>query len=86
MQTVAHLTKDKDIAQLMNVAQGLQSADLAVVNARLLNVYTGEILDNHSICSCGPWIAYVGENPGESIGSATKVVDAAGKTVSLDGE
>ena len=81
MQTVAHLTKDKDIAQLMNVAQGLQPADLAVVNARLLNVYTGEIQDNYSICTCGPWIAYVGENPGESIGPATKVVDAAGKTV-----
>jgi len=81
MQTIAHLTKDKDIQKLITVAQGMQSADLAVVNARLLNVYTGEILDNQTICTCGPWIAYVGENPGESIGSATKIVDAAGKTV-----
>jgi adenine deaminase len=69
MQTVAHLTKDKDIKKLMAVAQGQQPADLAVVNARLLNVYTGEILDNQAICTCGPWIAYVGGNPGESIGS-----------------
>jgi len=81
MQTVAHLTKDKDTKKLMDVAQGKQPADLAVVNARLLNVYTGEILDNQTVCTCGPWIAYVGENPGESIGSATHVVDAAGKTV-----
>ena len=81
MHTIAHLTKDKDIRKLMDVSQGKQPADLAVINARLLNVYTGEILDNQTICTCGSWIAYVGENPGESIGSATKVVDASGKTV-----
>ena len=81
MHTVAHLTKDKDIKKLMAVSLGQQQADLAVVNARLLNVYTGEILDDQAICTCGSWIAYVGGNPGESIGPATEVVDAAGKTV-----
>lgn len=81
MQTVAHLTKDKDIQKLMAVSLGKQSADLAVINARLLNVYTGEILENQAICTCGPWIAYVGGNPGNSIGPDTKLVDAAGKTV-----
>jgi len=81
MQTVAHLTKDKDIQKLMAVSLGKQPADLAVINARLLNVYTGEIQENQAICTCGPWIAYVGENPGESIGPDTKIVNAAGKTV-----
>ena len=81
MQTSAHLTKDKDIKKLMAVAQGTRQADLAVVNARLLNVYTGEILDNQAICTCGPWIAYVGANPGDSIGPDTELVDAAAKTV-----
>ncbi|MEN8247036.1 MAG: adenine deaminase C-terminal domain-containing protein [Thermodesulfobacteriota bacterium] len=81
MQTVAHLTKDKDIQKLMAVSLGQQPADLAVINARLLNVYTGEILGNQAICTCGPWIAYVGENPGESIGPDTELVDAASKTV-----
>ncbi|MBW1889389.1 MAG: adenine deaminase [Deltaproteobacteria bacterium] len=81
MLTAAHLTKDKDTKQLMAVALGQQKADLAVVNARLLNVYTGEILDNRAICTCGPWIAYVGKNPGESIGPGTTIIDAAGKTV-----
>ena len=81
MQTVAHLTKDKDIQKLMAVSLGKQPADLAVINARLLNVYTGEILENQAICTCGPWIAYVGENPGESIGPDTEIVNAAGKTV-----
>ena len=81
MQTIAHLTKDKDIQKLMAVSLGQQPADLAVVNARLLNVYTGELLENRAICTCGPWIAYVGLNPGDSIGPDTAVVDAAGKTV-----
>ncbi len=81
MQTLAYLTKDKDIKKLMAVSLAQQPADLAVVNARLLNVYTGELLENQAICTCGPWIAYVGENPGKSIGPHTEVVDAAGKTV-----
>ena len=67
--------------ELMRVAQGLAAADLVIVNARVANVYTGEMQDDFSIAVKGRWIAYVGKEPRENIGGATVVIDAAGKTV-----
>jgi len=46
--------------ELMRVAQGLAAADLVVVNARLANVYTGEMQDDFSVAVKGRWIACVG--------------------------
>ena len=66
---------------LMKVALGQKKADLAVVNARLANVYTGELLDNCTISVKGRWIAYVGRNPDDTIGPETEIIDAAGQTV-----
>ena len=65
----------------MYVALGKAPADLAVVNATLLNVYTGELLKNQSISVVDQWIAYVGEDAQDAIGPETVVIDAAGKTV-----
>ena len=65
----------------MQVALGQKAGDLAVVNARLVNVYTGEIQAHHSIVTAGRWIAYVGPHRKEMIGLQTEVIDAAGKTV-----
>ncbi|MEX1329880.1 MAG: adenine deaminase C-terminal domain-containing protein [Desulfobacterales bacterium] len=67
--------------QLMRVALGKEKADLTVVNANVVNVYTGEILPNFGISIKGKWIAYVGENAGDSIGHQTEVIDAEGQTV-----
>jgi adenine deaminase len=67
--------------QLMKVALGEEKADLTVVNANVVNVYTGEILPNFGISIKGKWIAYVGENAGDSIGHQTEVIDAEGQTV-----
>jgi adenine deaminase len=42
--------------ELINVTLGKAKADLAIVNATLLNVYTGELLDNYQgrvDCVCG---------------------------------
>ena len=78
------LLKPKSAAethQLMKVALGEEKADLIVVNANVVNVYTGEILPNFGIGIKGKWIAYVGENAGDSIGPQTKVIDAEGQTV-----
>ena len=71
----------KDSKSLMKVAVGQERADLVVINARLLNVYSGELLDRHSIGINGEWIAYVGEDPGNTIGPQTEVIDAGGQTV-----
>jgi len=67
--------------QLMKVALGEEKADLAVINAKIVNVYTGEILKDQSVTVKGKWIAYVGQNAGDSIGEQTEVIDAAGQTV-----
>jgi adenine deaminase len=71
----------RDAKKLMHVALGNTPADLAVVNATLLNVYTGELLKNQSISIADKWIAYVGENAQDTIGPETIVIDATGKTV-----
>jgi adenine deaminase len=69
----------KDIQQLMRVALAQEFADLAVVNGRLLNVYTGELLEGMAVCTKGSWIAYVGRDTENKIGSQTEIIDAARK-------
>ena len=71
----------KEASQLMKVALGEEKSDLAVINAKIVNVYTGELLENQSITVKGPWIAYVGKNAAGSIGPQTEVIDARGQTV-----
>ena len=71
----------EDKKKLIQVALGQDQADLAIVNANLLNVYTGEILKSYSVCTKNKWIAYVGDKPDDKIGQKTKVIDAGGKTL-----
>lgn len=70
-----------DTKRLIDVALGRAAADLAVVNARLVNVYTGEILDNQSVCTSGTRIACMGPDVHHAIGEDTRVVDADGATL-----
>ncbi len=71
----------KEMESLSQVALGRKKADLAVINARLMNVYTGEILDNHCVSIKGRCIALVGPNVSSTIGKNTKIIDARGKTL-----
>ena len=71
----------EEASQLMKVALGEEKADLVIVNADVVNVYTGEILKDLSISVKNKWIAYVGQNAGDSVGSHTEVIDARGQTV-----
>ncbi len=66
---------------LMQVAMGNHPAHMALTNANVLNVYTGELLENLTICTFESWIAYVGKEPGHAIGDHTEVIDLEGKTV-----
>ena len=50
----------RDSGMLMKVALGQEKADLAVVNASLVNVYTGELLKNQAVSIKDKWIAYAG--------------------------
>ncbi|MEJ2096005.1 MAG: adenine deaminase C-terminal domain-containing protein [Deltaproteobacteria bacterium] len=81
MQNPAPRLPNKDIQSLIQVALGEKKADLAVVHATILNVYTGELLPDQGIGVSGQWIACVGKNIDPAIGSETHVIDAAGKTV-----
>jgi len=67
--------------ELINVTLGREKADLAVINGTVLNVYTGELLENHSVAVKGEWIAYVGDEPEDTIGPQTNIIDAKGKTI-----
>ncbi len=71
----------KDLNRLMAVALGKEKADLVVKNARLLNVYTGELRHDQAISVIDGWIAGVGEQQDHTIGPATDVIDAAQRTV-----
>ncbi|MGD2098791.1 MAG: adenine deaminase C-terminal domain-containing protein [Desulfobacterales bacterium] len=73
--------RSEESKALMQVALGQKNADLAVINARLANVYTGEMLDDFAISTKGRWIAYVGPNADDTIGPQTEVIDADGQTV-----
>jgi len=64
----------------MRVALGEAEADLAIINGAVVNVYTGEV-EKASVLIKGERIAYVGNDAAKSIGSKTKVIDAAGKTL-----
>ena len=67
--------------KLIDVALGRAAADLAIVNTRLVDVYTGEIIDNQSVCTSGKRIACVGPDLGRAIGDSTRVIDADGATL-----
>ena len=67
--------------KLIDVAMGRASADLAIVNARLVNVYTGEILDDQSVCTSGTRIACLGPDVSHAIDETTRVIDAEGATL-----
>ena len=57
-----------DKRRVMDTALGAVKADLMVCNARLVNVYSGEIVDNQSVSVTGEWIAYVGDSAGHTVG------------------
>ena len=67
--------------EVINVTLGKEKADLAFLNATILNVYTGEWLEHYSLATKREWIAYVGDDPFDIIGPDTYVIDAEGKTI-----
>lgn len=71
----------EETSQLIKVALGEEKADLAVINAKVVNVYTAELLENQSITVKDKWIAYVGQNAKDAIGPETEIIDADGQTI-----
>ncbi len=81
MTAISSYFKNMPLAALTRVASGQEDADLAILNARIVNVYSGEILDNCTVGIKGEWIAWVGDAPKKVDEARTRVIDAGGKTV-----
>jgi adenine deaminase len=71
----------RDAHALSQIALGGRPGTLAVIHARLANVYTGELLADQAIVAHDRWIAYTGDLREGMLGPATEVIDAAGKVV-----
>jgi adenine deaminase len=72
-------TSSAQIKELIDTSLGKTKADLAIVGADLVNVYTGELLENQSVAIKRNRIAFVGDNAEHAIGPDTNVVNATGK-------
>ena len=66
---------------LMRVALGVEPADMVILNASVVNVYTGEIMKSCPVAIKGKWIAAVGADAASAVDKSTLVLDAAGKTL-----
>jgi adenine deaminase len=71
----------RELKRLANVALGREKADLVIANGAVVNVYTGEVLEGHSVAIKEERIAFVGTRAEHTIGSDTEVLDASGKTL-----
>jgi adenine deaminase len=81
MFEIEHRSKLSEVTRLLvDTAMGRVKADLVVQNASLVNVNSGEILENQGIAAKGDRIAIVG-NVEHTIGPHTEIVDAKGKWV-----
>jgi adenine deaminase len=68
----------KDIQRLMRGALGEIKADLIVTGGKLINVYSGEILDGMEITVLDGRICHVGPNAAHARGEKTEILDARG--------
>ncbi|MBS4207032.1 adenine deaminase [Bacillus sp. FJAT-50079] len=72
---------------LSKVARGIEKADLVIQNGTLVNVLTGELLENIDVAIGKGRVAYIGKAD-HTIGEKTKVIDASNRYIApgfLDG-
>lgn len=67
--------------ELVSVAQGIEKADLVIKGGNLINVNTGELLENMDVAITHGRIALVGD-ASHTIGENTDVIDATGLYIS----
>src|SRR5215475_11049501 len=71
-----------ELRHLIQGAMGEVKADFIVSGGKLINVYSGEILDGMEIAVLDGRICYVGPNAAHTRGEATKILDAGGRYIS----
>lgn len=71
-----------ELRRLVQGAIGEVKADLIVTGGKLINVYSGEVLDGMEIAVLDGRICYVGPSAANGRGEATEILDARGLYVS----
>jgi adenine deaminase len=71
-----------ELGRLVQGATGAIKADLIVTGGKLINVYSGEVLDGMEIVVLDGRICYVGPSAAHARGEATEILDARGLYVS----
>jgi len=66
---------------LVEVALGKRKADLLVRNAKLVNVYSKEIVEDVDIAVFRDRVAYVGNDGGHTLGNKTIILDVANRFI-----
>ncbi len=66
---------------LTSIALGKEKADLVIKNSTLVNVYSGELLEDRDVAVKGNRIAFVGRAD-HTVGDETKIIDADGDYLS----
>ena len=69
------------IRRLIRASLGEDKADLVVSGGRLVNVYTGEVLDGMELAVSQGRICYVGPSADHTRGDETRVIDARGRWI-----
>ncbi len=72
----------QQLARLIRGAMGEIKADLIISGGKLINVYSGEMLDGMEIAIVDGRICYVGASAKHTRGEATEILDATGCYVS----
>jgi adenine deaminase len=67
-----------ELRRLVQGAMGALKADLIVTGGKLINVYSGEILERMEIAVLDGRICYVGPSAAHACGEATEILDAKG--------
>ena len=71
--------KDKEtIRHLIRASMGEVKSDLVITGGRLINVYSGEVLDGMEMAVSAGRVCYVGPSAQHTRGKETRVVDARG--------
>ena len=76
------MRKKTELRRLVQGAMGEVKADLIVTGGKLINVYSGEILDGMEIGVLDGRICYVGPSAAHARGEATEILDANGLYIS----
>ncbi|MCK0140041.1 adenine deaminase [Aliiroseovarius sp. F47248L] len=66
-------------ARLVAVAAGREPADLVIRGGRVVNVHSGEVLDDWQVAIADGRFAYVGPDASHCIGDGTEVIEAEGQ-------